>query len=472
MQQCPDEILLVDDDAAWLRTLRVNLMRAGYSNTYTCTDPQAVSAIVGSRNITVAIIDLIMPKMNGEELLRQLHQQAPELPVIIVTGVKDVSTAVRCVKAGAFDFFVKTTDVESLLLSLRRAIEFSALRRQTDRLRARILKGTLEHPENFEHIITQDPGMQALFRYIEATAPSIEPLLITGETGSGKEMVARAVHRASQRTGQLVSLNAAGLDDNVFADTLFGHRKGAYTGAEYAREGLVRQAAGGTLFLDEIGDLGMASQVKLLRLLQEREYYPLGADTPQYSEARIIVATHRSLEELQSSGAFRSDLLYRLRTYHAHVPALRERPGDLPLLLQYFVHAAADALNRTPPAISPEVTALLSRHSFPGNVRELRALAYDAVSTSKAEVLHAVDFQRHAVAHLEPQGNSAQGVLAPLVQFGDTLPTLKMCAAMLVDEAMRRAEGNQGTAAAMLGITRQALNNRLRQRTNSDMLEE
>lgn len=462
------EILLVDDEEAWLRSLRLNLMRAGITNTLTCTDPQTACGLVATRNIAAAIIDLMMPQMNGEELLRRLHETAPDLPIIILTGVKDVNTAVRCVKAGAFDFFVKTSEIEGLLLSLRRALEFTALRSQTDRLRTSILQETLCHPDCFEDILTQDRAMRALFRYCEATAPSVEPILITGETGTGKEMIARAVHCASRREGPMVSLNVAGLDDSVFADTLFGHRKGAYTGADVAREGLVRQASGGTLFLDEIGDLSLSSQVKLLRLLQEREFYPLGADTPQYSDARIVVATHRSVAELQHSGTFRQDLLYRLRTYNAHLPALRERPGDIPLLLAHFVSEAAGAMNKPRPDIAPEVHALLARHRFPGNVRELRAMAFDAVTSCHGQVLYAADFQRHALTGLAPEPGEPTMPTLRRILFGEELPTLKECANLLVEEAMQRAQGNQGTAAAMLGITRQALNNRLRQRANGD----
>lgn len=469
MQGTPrEQILLVDDEEAWLRTLRLNLARSGLNNTVTCNDPRSACEMLDSHSIVAAVIDLVMPQMDGETLLRNLHERAPELPVIIVTGVRDVATAVRCVKAGAFDFFVKSTEIDTLVLALRRALEIGALRRQTDRLRARLLEESLEHPEYFEDIVTRDRAMQALFRYIEATAPSTEPFFITGETGTGKEMIARALHRASRREGPLVAVNVGGLDDSVFADTLFGHRKGAYTGADTAREGLVKQASGGTLFLDEIGDLSRASQTKLLRLLQEREYYPLGSDTPLHTDARIVVATHRTIDEMQHSGQFRQDLLYRLRTFHVQLPPLRERRGDMPLLVAHFVTEAAESLGRGRPEIAQDVAPLLSEHPFPGNVRELRALVFDAVTLSKGPTLNAEAF--HGLGLVLSEGTPGAASLDPGQQviFGEQLPTLKECAALLIDEAMRRANGNQGTAAAMLGVTRQALNSRLRQAATQD----
>lgn len=466
------EILLVDDEESWLRNLRLHLARAGVTNTLPCTDPRAARDIVASRRIGLAIVDLIMPGMGGEELLHQLREEWPNLPVIILSGVEDLNTAVRCVKAGAFDYFVKTSDLESLVLAIRRAEEVAVLRRQADALRTRILDGTIEHPEYFEDIITNDAAMRALFRYIEATAPSPEPFLITGETGVGKELIARAVHKASEREGPLVSVNVAGLDDNVIADTLFGHSRGAYTGADAPREGLIRKATGGTLFLDEIGDLSVASQVKLLRLVQEREYYPLGADAPVRTNARIIVATQQSIADLSDAGKFRKDLLFRLRTYHVHVCPLRERMADLPLLLAHFVSDAAAALGKTRPSIPHDVIGYLSKYSFPGNIRELRAMVYDAVSVSNEPTLPLWPFQRRLSAVAEIEEAATAVAIGGAVVFGEQLPTLKDCAALLVEEALRRANGNQGVAAHLLGITRQALNSRLRQRPSDDSPDE
>ncbi len=308
----------------------------------------------------------------------------PEIPVIIITGSNDVDTAVRCMKSGAFDYMVKPVEKSRLISGVKRAIEIRELQRENKWLRAHVLSDKLEHPEAFSEIITNSPAMKSIFQYIEAISPSPQPVLITGETGVGKELVAKAIHHLSHRTGPFVPVNVAGLDDNVFADTLFGHRKGAFTGADQTRSGLVEQASGGTLFLDEIGDLSPASQVKLLRLSQDGEFFPLGSDVARRSDARVLVATNQDLEVLQSSGKFRKDLYYRLCAHHVHLPPLRERPEDLPLLIDHFLETASQTLGKKKPTPPRELFALLSTYHFPGNVRELQSMILDAVSSHKS----------------------------------------------------------------------------------------
>lgn len=214
--------------------------------------------------------------------------------------------------------------------------------------------------------------MRRIFRYMEAVAASDQPVLVTGETGVGKEMVVRALHDASHRKGQFIAVNVAGLDDQAFSDTLFGHTRGAFTGADQAREGLVAKAAGGTLFLDEIGDLQLPSQIKLLRLLQEREYYPLGSDNGKKSDARIVVATNRDLKQMMEGNSFRSDLYYRLKTHRIQVPPLRDRLEDMPLLVNHFLDEAAAAIGKSRPVTPVELNGYLAAYSFPGNIRELK----------------------------------------------------------------------------------------------------
>jgi transcriptional regulator with PAS, ATPase and Fis domain len=306
--------------------------------------------------------------------------------------------------------------------------------------------------------------MQALFRYVEAISASREPVLITGETGTGKELIAQALHALSNPNGEFVAINVAGLDDTVFSDTLFGHHKGAFTGAEQSRGGLIAAAAGGTLFLDEIGDLQESSQVKLLRLLQERKYYPLGADQSKTSQARIVVATNADLGQLIGQGKFRKDLFYRLRSHHLHIPPLRERRDDIRLLLNYFLDKSAQALNKPVPTAPAALYSLLKNYPFPGNVRELEGMIHDAVARHGGGILSLKSF-REAMGHeqtlLEDQlpGDLAVASLAEL--FPDRLPTLKEAEHYLIAEALRRADSNQGLAAGLLGITRQALNKRL-----------
>jgi DNA-binding NtrC family response regulator len=270
----------------------------------------------------------------------------------------------------------------------------------------------------------------------------------------------------SGRQGEFVAVNVAGVDDHFFSDILFSHKRGAFTGPDRDRKGLIDRAAGGTLFLDEIGDLSTESQVKLLRLIEERKYYPLGSDMPNLTDTRIIVATHQDIDSLQTGGKFRRDLFYRLRTHHIHLPPLRKRKEDIPLLGQHFLEKAAQSLGKkvTPPR---DLFTLLAAYHFPGNIRELEGMIYDAVSQHRAGVLSLESFREKIM----PRPSDGQGLLsneseppqaAPEIIFPERLPTLKEVEQILIDETLKRAGGNQTIVAQMLGLTRRALNNRLR----------
>lgn len=458
----PFGVLLVDDEPAWLRSVSITLERsAGITNIITCQDSREVMNILDEREVGLVLLDLTMPHLPGEELLALIGERHPHIAVIIVSGMNQVETAVRCIKSGAFDYFVKTIEEDRLVSGVVRAIRLLELQRENIAMSSRFLSGELRHPEAFDHIITGDRAMHAIFSYIEAVAESPQPLLITGESGSGKELIARAAHALSGCSGPLVSVNVAGLDDNVFSDALFGHVRGAFTGADQARRGMVEEAAEGTLFLDEIGDLSMPSQVKLLRLLQEGEYFPLGSDRPKRLKARIIVSTHRDVAARQNEGTFRRDLYYRLRIHQVHVPPLRERKGDVPLLLDHFLREAARTLGKRKPTPPKELVSLLGTYSFPGNIRELKAMVFDAVSVHRERILSMETFQK-AIGRTEaaPVTRQIQSPFAGL----DRLPTFSEAAELLVDEAMARASGNQTIAARLLGISQPALSKRLKMR--------
>jgi len=338
---------------------------------------------------------------------------------------------------------------------------------QITSLKKHLLTGKLENEAAFSFIITRSKKIRAIFNYIESVAKSSNPVLITGETGVGKELISRSVHKVSGLKGEYVAVNIAGLDDTVFSDTLFGHRKGAYTGAEKSREGLVVKAAGGTLLLDEIGDLSETSQVKLLRLLEEQVYYAIGADTPRKSSARIITCSNRNVEELLSNGGFRKDLYYRLCAHHVHIPPLRERLEDIPLLLNHFLEEASKALKKQKPDLSPELVTLLSNYDYPGNVRELKAMVNDAVAQHDTGALSLDSFkvfikQKGFVTHAYHPSPVENGSSLPDI-FG-RFPTLKEVDDYMIADAMERSKGNQGLAAELLGITRQALNQRLKKK--------
>lgn len=465
----PDfEILLVDDEEAWLRSISMTLaMSGGINNVVRCSDSREVLELLRSRPIGLVLLDLNMPHLSGQDLLPAIIEQHPEVPVIVLSGLNQVSVAVECMQKGAFDFFVKTVEEERLIQGIHRAIRMIDLQRENREMKSRILSDRLENPEAFADILTVDRAMLSIFRYIEAVAASSQPILITGESGVGKELVARAVHKVSRRPGQLVSVNVAGLDDQIFSDTLFGHTKGAFTGAELPRSGMIERAADGTLFLDEIGDLATTSQVKLLRLLQEGEYFSLGSDVPKRMNARVVVATHHDLAAKQAAGEFRKDFYYRLCGHHIHIPALRERPDDIPLLFDHFLEEAARDLKKKKPTVPKELPVLLTNYSFPGNVRELRALVYDAMSRHEAHMLSMERFKQVlGKGEDRPVRLDEEGQRRVFVR-SEPLPALHEVTDLLVAEAMRRAEGNQSIACRLIGISQPALSKRLKKSGDS-----
>ncbi|MFZ0131505.1 MAG: sigma-54 dependent transcriptional regulator [Desulfobacterales bacterium] len=464
-------VVIVDDEAAILLAVDTALQMAGLNNTLTCQDSRRVLDVLAAQSVEVLLLDLTMPHVDGRELLRRVNLEYPEIPVIVVTGAVDVETAVLCMKAGAFDYVIKPVETDRLVSAVNRAISFRELKRENFALKQHILTDTLEKPEAFTSIVTNNKKMLAIFQYIESIAQTTQPVLIRGETGVGKELIARTLHALSGLKGLFVAVNVAGLDDNVFSDTLFGHVRGAFTGAERDRRGLIEQASGGTLFLDEIGDLSPASQVKLLRLLQEGEYFPLGQDEAKRTDVRIVASSNVDLWERQKAGLFRKDLNYRLRTHRIYIPPLRERTDDIPLLVEHFLIEAARALDKKKPALPNELTALLRTYPFPGNVRELQTLVFDAVSRHKTGVLSLDVFKAHIQLYRSrdhfgptiPDQSPAPG--AGLLRFSETLPTIKQAADLLVAEAMRRSGGNQSIAAGLLGISQQALSKRLKNRS-------
>jgi two-component system response regulator HydG len=456
-------VVLVDDEEDILFGAEYLLNTHGITTVTSLSDGRELIPLLERQTAGVIVLDLFMPQMSGLELLPRLTREYPEIPVVVMTASQEVETAVSCMKEGAFDYLVKPVEESRFVSSVRRALEIRLLRQEIGSLRSRLMGEGIGHPEIFAPIISRNHQMQRLFRYAEAIADSGEPVLITGETGTGKELIAQAIHHLSGRSGEMVCLNAAGLDDNLFSDTLFGHVRGAFTGADREREGLIAKAVGGTLFLDEIGDLKPASQVKLLRLLQAQSYYPIGSDVPRTADARILAATNQPLHRRMDRGKFRQDLFFRLSSHPIELPPLRERLDDLPLLLQHFIDEAAQALGRPSPRVPGELLTLLSLYDFPGNIRELRALVFNAMAQHRGGPVLALDSFQQVIKR------DRAGTEPPTAQAGNDLslaipgrfPTLKEADIFLVEEAMRRANHNQGIAAMLLGISRQSLNRRL-----------
>jgi two-component system, NtrC family, nitrogen regulation response regulator GlnG len=456
-------ILLVDDEPQLLHSARIVLRSSGFSNVQTSDDSRSVMSLLASEPVGVIVLDLTMPHLSGRDLLEQIASEYPEIAVIIMTANDDLHEAVKCMQAGATDYLVKPVNSDCLIASIRRAIDAKIQNAELLSLKKRLLTLSSHDTSEFADIVTQSPAMHAIFRYLEAIAASPQPVLISGETGTGKELIAKAVHRLSGRSGNLVAVNVAGLDDTLFSDTLFGHAKGAFTGAALTRKGLIETAGDGTLFLDEIGDLTIASQVKLLRLLQEGTYFPLGADKPQQNRARIVVATHSDVKQDVDLGKFRKDLYFRLRTHHIQLPPLRERLEDLPLLTAHFVEKAASILEKPAPSIPPALIQWLRNYAFPGNIRELEGMVFDAVARCKGSTLALQSFKDASISYNQAQSSldCLSGNVSFNAQASERLPSLKEAEESLISEALRRSIGNQGVAAAMLGISRQALNKRL-----------
>ncbi len=465
-------ILLIDDEPQMLLSYKVNLRTEGFDNILTTSDSRNVLELLTENEVSAVVLDLNMPHLSGDELLLDITQEFPHIAVIIVTAENEVERAVECMKKGALDYHVKPVGDDRLVSSIKKALELRALKNEVSSLRQHILslrsnllKDKLEHEHVFSSILTQSMKMQNVFYYIETTAKTEEPILILGETGVGKELISKAIHTISNVQGSLVAVNVAGVDDHVFSDTLFGHTKGAFTGADKDRKGLIVKASDGTLLLDEIGDLNDVSQVKLLRLIENGTYYPLGSDIPEKSNARIIAATNRDIHEMVSEGTFREDLYYRLSTIQVNIPPLRDRFEDLPILVDHFIGISAKSLKKKKPVPPPEIIPLLSSYHFPGNIRELKAVIFDAVAKHTSGVLSLRSIKNYItskVKHLEPAISIPENGDPAMPDIAGRFPTIKEIEDFIILEALKRSNGNQGIAASMLGITRQALNSRIR----------
>jgi DNA-binding NtrC family response regulator len=448
MNSAARRVLIIDDDVIigefWKRTLSE---RRGLAVSQ-CMEGRGVAAVLDNEPVDVIILDLNLPDASGLGLLTDIREKFREIPVIVITAEDRVDTAVECMKAGAFDFVAKPILGERLINLVNHALEIRELKERVDSLSGGVMTWNLKDPGAFKAIVTASEVMYDIFVYVEAVARSPRAVLVAGESGTGKELIARTIHAIGEKSGNFVAVNVAGLDDTLFADTLFGHLRGAYSGADSPRKGLIHQANQGTLFLDEIGDLTLSSQIKLLRLLQDGEYYPLGADTPEYCQARIITASNADLKGLQETGKFRKDLYYRLMAHHIILPPLRDRPDDIALLTAHFAGEAARQLVRQAPIIPDEALRLLRGYSFPGNIRELQSLVFDTVSRSEGRQLDPALINSYLKHHrLEAR--------LPMndLPAGSAIPSMQEVEDNLFGQALKAAKGNQTVAARMLKVS-------------------
>ncbi|MDC7221396.1 MAG: sigma-54 dependent transcriptional regulator [Spirochaetales bacterium] len=472
-----DSCLIVEDDFIMVNLYKVILKSAGIDNYRFCESIHNSKTLVNQGLFGTVILDINLPDGSGLDYLAWHKENHPHIPVIIVTSDSSDETEQSCANMGAFDFFIKPFNKARLLTSLRNALEHYRMKQEIAGFSDIIMARDVNENNAFHSIITRSPHMSRIFKYIEALSPSNEAILIQGESGTGKELISQAVHKSSHRSGKLVSVNVSGLDDTMFSDALFGHEKGAYTGATTERKGLVLEAAEGTLFLDEIGDLETKSQVKLLRLLQEKEYYPLGADQPKLSKARIITATNVDLEQKVNEGTFRKDLYYRLRPHRVIIPPLRERKGDILLLFNHFVKKKSKEVNQNEPIFSNEIHETLLSYNYPGNVRELMGLASDLVfrsilgPVSKEDLLQLLnsDLQADPIEKKEVSLSLPEQIdFMHIMDIYGRIPSLDEVENMYISEALKYHGGNQNKAAQMLGISQSKVSRWLKARGESE----
>jgi two-component system, NtrC family, response regulator AtoC len=367
-------VLLVDDDPGTRKVGRANLGLEGFEVQTASSGAEAVARLAESDPLAL-VTDLKLPDTDGIALLDRVRGLRPSLPVVLVTGHATVETAVQAMRKGALHYLTKPVRWEELALVLRHAVAGERARREVARLR-----GELERAAGFEAMVGASPEMREVESMVEQIAPTDATVLLRGETGTGKELVARSIHRRSPRGDRaFVAVNCSAVPHDLIESEFFGHEKGAFTGAVARRQGRFQQADGSTLFLDEVGEIDLPVQVKLLRALQEREVTPVGGTRPVKVDVRIVAATNRDLEELVRAGRFRDDLYYRLNVIPFRLPPLRERPGDLPLLLEHFLRVFAERYGKEPAPAPPELLAAARAYPWPGNVRELRNVCERAV---------------------------------------------------------------------------------------------
>jgi len=378
----PGNILIVDDDRNLLELMGMMLKSADYEVT-TAHDGEGALSVVKAQAFDLAVVDLKLPGMDGISFMRELHQINPEMPVIILTAHSSVKSAVEAIRMGAFNYLAKPFDLDELLLQIERALENRRLHSEVKRL-----EGILEERYTFSNIVAGSPGMQSVLSLVARIAPTDSTVCIYGESGTGKEIIAKAVHFASPRKDKaFTAINCAAIPETLLESELFGYEKGAFTGAVRNSKGLFAQADGGTLFLDEIGDMPLTLQAKLLRVLQERQFYPLGSEKPLEVDERLIVATNKDLEAEVRKGSFREDLFYRVHVIPVRIPPLRERREDIIPLAEHFLRKTSEKMKKEVRGLTPMAIQKLMLHDWPGNVRELENAIEYAVVTSRGEVI-------------------------------------------------------------------------------------
>ena len=440
-------VLVVDDERAVRTALRVNLGKEGFEVTEATTGEEALR-LLGERPVDVVITDVAMPGMGGMALLDQVQERWPDTRVVVMTGYGSVADAVVAMKSGADDYIIKPVSKDALMVILTRAMKEKALLAELVQLRQEV-----QEKYGFEKLIGATPAMVEVYEQIDAVADTNARVLLQGPTGTGKELIAHALHyRSSRRNSPLVKISCAALPESLLESELFGHEKGAFTNAVRQHRGKFEQADGGTLFLDEIGEISPATQVKLLRVLESGEMQRVGGSETLKVDARVVAATNRDLRAEVSEGRFREDLFYRLNVFTIQVPPLRDRRDDIPLLVDHFLKRFCEENNRAALGATPATLQRLMDYSWPGNVRELQHVLERAVILSRGDELSALKLPESP----DPVGEEA------LFPEGMTLQAaLKEYERQVLIHVLKQSKGVQAEAARRMGLSRSNLNYRI-----------
>jgi len=443
-------ILIVEDEPKMMRLLELSLAEENFT-TRSASDAETGLKILAQEPIDLVITDLKLPGMNGLEFLQAVKRTNASIPAVVMTAYGTVETAVEAMKAGASDYVLKPFSLDEIKMIAHKELDVRRLREEN-----RDLREALGHRYQFKNIIGRSPKMQEVLATVERVAPSNSTVLLGGESGVGKDMIARAIHQHSRRaSGPFIKINSTAIPENLLESELFGYEKGAFTGAVAAKPGKFELADKGTIFLDEIGDVPGATQVKLLRVLQEREFERLGGTKTLKVDVRVVAATNQDLRAALEQGTFREDLFYRLNVVPISIPPLREHKEDIPYLAEFFVERYARDAGKPITGITAAAQKILMEFHWPGNIRELENIIERGVALSAGTVLDAADIR---LDHASTSAAPAAGGSATFIPEGQTLEQFED---ELIKEALRRANGNKSQAARLLGLSRNALRYRL-----------
>lgn len=443
-------VLVVDDEKNMRHMLEVMLSKAGYV-VETAADGQAGLGLMAQSDFDFILCDLKMPKMDGMTFLKESGEKYPEKTTIMMSAYGTIDTALEAMKVGAYDYISKPFKEDEVLLSLKKAEERERLKEENLRLQDRIKK--IEERYSFGNIVARSESMARVFELVRKVADHKTTVLITGDSGTGKELISRAIHTSGVRaSGPMVSINCGGIPENLLESELFGYKKGAFTDAVRDKPGKFKEADGGTIFLDEVGELSLSFQVKLLRVLQEEEITPLGGVGSEKIDVRVIAATSKDLEKEVQEGRFREDLLYRIKVMTIHLPPLRERRGDIPLLIGYFIDHFNKKMKKKIEGLSSEAMPILMGYSWPGNIRELENLVERAVLLAKGGLITPAELPSAIV--------SGAGNVHAAVEPEHTLSIKKASKRLeedLIRKALKLTKGNRSRAAKILEVSRPML---------------